>query len=78
MVPHPQQRPSALLLILALVDNMPLPNTTPAKARGRKPIYSDRLFLKVGVLMTLKRLSKVHELLAALEEPTSEMHTLRH
>ena len=78
MVPHPRQRPSALQLILALVDKMPLPNTTPAKARGRKPTYSDRLFLKVGVLMTLKRLGKVHELLAALEEPTSEMHTLRH
>ncbi len=78
MVPHPRQRPSALLLILALVDKMPLPNTTPAKARGRRQTYSDRLFLKVGVLMTLKRLGKVHELLAALEEPTSEMHALRH
>jgi hypothetical protein len=40
-------------------------------------VYSDRLVLKALVIMVVKRLPKVHSLLAVLEEPTPEMASLR-
>src|SRR5262249_33614965 len=39
--------------------------------------YSDRLFLKALVVMIVRRLTKVHSLLAALEQPTPEMQRVR-
>jgi hypothetical protein len=40
-------------------------------------VYSDRLFLKALVIMLVKRLPRVHTLLAVLDQPTPEMQRLR-
>jgi hypothetical protein len=66
---------SALLALVALVDRIPLP--APPRRRGRPTVYPDRLFLKALVVMILRRLPRVHSLLAVLDEPTPEMRRLR-
>ena len=40
-------------------------------------VYSEKLFLKALVIMIVRRLHKVGELLAVLDEPTPEMKTVR-
>ena len=71
MVPEP----SLLVKLVLLVDRIPLPPSRPR--RGRPAVYSDRLFLKALVIMIVKRLPRVHTLLAILDEPTPEMRRLR-
>ena len=66
---------SLLVALVLLVDRLPMP-PRPAR-RGRPAVYSDRLFLKALVIMIVKRLSRVHTLLAVLAEPTPEMRRLR-
>jgi hypothetical protein len=66
---------SALLALVALVDRIPLPD--PPRRRGRPTVYSERLFLKALIVMILRRLPRVHSLLAVLDEPTPEMRRLR-
>ena len=67
-----------LVPLVRLVDTLPKPAGLPAKrGRGRTKTYSDRLFLKALVIMIVRKLSKVHELLSVLEQPTAEMQTLR-
>ncbi len=72
---------SVLVQLVRLVDRLPTasptasPTTTPR--RGRPILYSDALFLKALVIMIVRRLHKVGELLAVLEEPTPEMRSLR-
>jgi hypothetical protein len=61
------------LLIVRLVkrvDRLPLPPPPERRGRGRPQVYSDRLMLKALVIMVLRRLVKVHELLAVREEET--------
>jgi len=70
-------RENALFLMLALIDKISLPQLPRPVKPGRKQIYADRLFLKAAVIMTLKRFSKVYELLTTLEESTVEMQQLR-
>lgn len=66
---------SVLVALVLLVDRIPLP---PARRRrGRPAVYPDRLFLKVLVIMIVRRLPKVGSLLAVLEQPTPEMQRLR-
>lgn len=65
-----------LVLLLALIDRMPMPAPASERRRGRPKAYNDRLFLKALVIMIVKRLHKVHELLATLEQPTNEMQRL--
>ena len=70
---------SVLVQLVRLVDRLPAapsPSTTPRR-RGRPPVYSDGLFLKALAIMIIRRLHKVGELLAVLEEPTQEMRSLR-
>jgi hypothetical protein len=67
--------PSVLLTLVALVDRIPLPD--PPRRRGRPAVYPNRLFLKALVVMILRRLARVHSLLAVLDEPTPEMRRLR-
>jgi DDE family transposase len=55
---------------------LPVPPPPPPR-RGRPAVYSDRLFLKALVIMIVKRLPRVHTLLAVLEQPTPEMQRLR-
>jgi hypothetical protein len=66
---------SALLALVALVERTPLPD--PPRRRGRPAVYPDRLFLKALVVMIVRRVSRVHGLLAVLDEPTPEMRRLR-
>jgi hypothetical protein len=47
------------------------------RGRGRPLVYSEKLFLKVLLIMIVRRLHKVHELLSVLQEPTPEMARLR-
>lgn len=70
-------RDNALLLMLALLDRLALPSFAIHTGRGRKQQYSDRLFLKAAVIMTLKKFSKVYEFLTTIHEPTPEMQALR-
>ena len=71
-----------LVLLVGLVDRMPVPappagSALKTRGRGRPKVYTDRLFLKALVIMIVRRLHKVHELLAVLEQPTEEMARLR-
>ena len=68
---------SVLVQLIHLVDRIPTPPPPPRRPCGRPLVYSERLFLKALIIMILKRLHKVHELLAVLDEPTPEMSTLR-
>ena len=70
---------SVLVQLVGLVDRLPTPDlsTSAPRRRGRPFVYSDSLFLKALVIMIVRRLHKVGELLAVLEEPTPEMRSLR-
>jgi hypothetical protein len=72
-----RERDNALLLMLALLENLPLPFSPEPRRPGRKFHYDQRLFLKAAVIMTLKKFSKVYELLTTIKEPTPEMRLLR-
>src|ERR687890_521988 len=69
---------SVLVQLVRLIDRLPVP-PYPARPRrqGRPRVYSDTLFLKALVIMIVRRLHKVGELLAVLEEPPPEMRSLR-
>lgn len=67
---------SVLVQLLRLVERVPEP-PPPARPRGRPPLYPDNLFLKALVIMIVRRLHRVGELLAVLQEPTTEMLTVR-
>lgn len=69
--------PTLLVNFVALIDRIPTPAAPGKPGRGRPVVYSDRLFLKALVIMTVRRLHKVSELLSVLEEPTPEMQALR-
>jgi len=71
MVSHP----SPLLALVQLIDQIPVPPRP--RARGRPPVYPDRLFLKALVIMIVRRLATVHAVLAVLEQPTPEMQQVR-
>jgi hypothetical protein len=49
----------------------------PPRRPGRPLLYSDRLFLKALLIMIVRRLHRVHELLAVLAEPTQEIQEAR-
>jgi hypothetical protein len=65
-----------LVQLVRLVDRIPEP-PSPVRGRGRPRVYSEKLFLKVLLIMIVRRLHKVHELLSVLQEPTPEMARLR-
>lgn len=67
---------SVLVQLVRLVERLPAPPPPPPR-RGRPHLYCDALFLKALVIMIVRRLNKVGELLAILEEPTQEMRHLR-
>ncbi len=68
---------TVLVQLLRLIDRVPSPPPPVSRGRGRPIVYSDGLFLKALVIMVVRRLHKVGELLAVLEEPTPEMRSLR-
>ena len=55
----------------------PTPPPPPRHPRGRPTFYSERLFLKALVIMIVRRLHKVGELLAVLQEGTQEVQEVR-
>lgn len=68
---------TVLVALVTLIDRLPLPVPPAQWRRGRPRAYSDRLFLKALVIMIVRRLPKVHLLLAVLAQPTPEMAALR-
>src|SRR5436305_13277282 len=68
---------SLLVTLVQLVDRVPMPTPPTKRGRGHPKVYTDRLFLKALVIMIVRHLHTVHELLAVLAQPTSEMQELR-
>ena len=71
------EQETLLVALVRLVSRLPLPAPPAKRPRGRPKTYPNRLFLKALVIMIVRHLHTVHELLAVLEQPTAEMHTLR-
>jgi Transposase DDE domain len=67
---------SVLVQLIRLVESIPSP-PPPPRRRGRPIVYSEKLFMKALVVMIVRRLHRVGELLAVLDEPTSEMSMVR-
>ncbi len=61
---------SVLVQLIALIERIPSPPASPRRRRGRPVVYSEKLFSKALVIMIVRRLHKVGELLAVLDEPT--------
>jgi hypothetical protein len=68
---------SVLVQLVRLVERIPSPPPPSRRHRGRPTLYSDGLFLKALTIMIVRRIHRVGELLAVLEEPTPEMRSLR-
>src|SRR5215210_9390195 len=67
---------TVLVQLIRLIEGIPSP-PPPPRRRGRPIVYSEQLFLKALVIMIVRRLHKVGELLAVLEEPTQEIRQVR-
>jgi hypothetical protein len=68
---------SVLVQLVRLLDRVPAPTSTGRPRRGRPTTYPDQLFIKALGVMIVRRLHRVGELLAVLQEPTPEMLALR-
>jgi hypothetical protein len=68
---------SVLVQLIVLIERIPSPPPPLRRRRGRPIFYSEKLFMKALVIMIVRRLHRVGELLAVLEEPTPEMKMVR-
>jgi Transposase DDE domain len=68
---------NVLVQLIRLVDQIPTPQAPPRRPRGRPIFYSEKLFMKALVIMIIRRLHKVGELLAVLEEESAQMQKVR-
>jgi hypothetical protein len=68
---------SVLVQLIRLIERIPTPPPPPRRPRGRPIFYSEKLFMKALLIMIIRRLHKVGELLAVLEENTPEMRDIR-
>ena len=68
---------TVLVQLIGLIERIPSPPPQPRRPRGRPIFYSEKLFLKALVIMIVRRLHRVGELLAVLDEPTPEMKIVR-
>lgn len=66
-----------LVQLLRLIDAIPEPPPPSSRGRGRPLLYPDRLFVKVLVLMILRRLHRVHEVYAVLCLTSAEILEIR-
>ena len=67
---------TVLVQLIRLLKRIPSPPPSPCR-RGRPICYSEKLFLKALAIMIVRRLHRVGELLAVLDEPTPEMRIVR-
>jgi hypothetical protein len=63
-------REPVLVMLLKLVDQVPWPESTSPRRRGRPKTYTDRLIVKALVIMVIRRLYTAYSLLAFLEQET--------
>jgi len=68
---------TVLVQLIRLIDRIPTPPPPTRRPPGRPIVYSNRLFLKALLIMLVRRMHKVGELLAVLEEPTPQMREVR-
>jgi hypothetical protein len=68
---------SVLVQLIVLIERIPSSPPPLPRRRGRPIFYSEKLFMKALVIMILRRLHRVGELLAVLEEPTPQMKMVR-
>jgi hypothetical protein len=69
---------TVLVQLIRLLERIPSPPPPRRRRRrGRPTFYPEKLFLKALVIMIVRRLYKVGELLAVLDEPTPEMMMVR-
>jgi hypothetical protein len=68
---------SVLVQLIRSVDRIPTPPPPPHRPRGRPVFYPEGLFFKALVIMIVRRLHKVGELLAVLQEDTPQMPEVR-
>ena len=68
---------TVLVQLIRLIERIPSPPPPPRRPCGRPIIYSEKRFLKALLIMIIRRLHKVGELLAVLEENTLEMRSIR-
>jgi hypothetical protein len=70
-------REPLLVMLVKLVDLIPFPELPKKRGRGRPKVYSDRLIVKVLVIMIIRRLYSAYSLLAFLEQDTPLTQQLR-
>jgi len=70
-------RDPLLWQLLSLIDFIPHPPPPSKRRRGCPVTYPDTLFLKILLLMVLRRFFKVHEVYAFLSQPSAEIDDLR-
>jgi hypothetical protein len=70
-------REPLLWQLLSLVDAIPEPPPPSKRRRGCPVTYPDTLFLKILLLMVLRRFFKVHEVYAFLSQQSAEIDGLR-
>ena len=68
---------SILVSLVRWVDRMPMPAAPQRRARGRPPVYPERLILKALVVMIIRRLYTAWALLAFLAQPDPVARQLR-
>ena len=70
-------RDPLLWQLLRLVDTIPQPPPPSKRRRGCPVTYPDTLFLKILLVMVLRRFYRVHEVHAFLSQPSAEIDDLR-
>jgi hypothetical protein len=66
-----------LVQLLRLVDAIPEPPPPSSRGRGRPLVYPERVFVKVLVLMIIRRLHRVHEVYSVLCFQSAEILEIR-